>query len=193
MAITVISYPDNEINETINPPVSSIDSMRLVQNLWVDIQQAVNDTYIEIVFNGVTTTLLITDECRYTPYDIAFKNKEGALQIVTMFKARKEELSITKEEFESDRGQPINGNHQFVKYNVQGREKFKINSGFVKEAMNETFKQLLLSESCWHLSGGNFIPLNVASQSLQYKTRAEDRLINYELEFDYAYNEINNI
>ena len=192
MAITIISYPDNNINESIAEP-TSLDSAEMVQNLWIDVADAGTDEYIEIVFEGVTTTLLITDECRYTPYDIAFKNKDGALQIVTMFKARKEELSVTKEEFESDRGQPINGNHQFVKFNVQGREKFKINSGFVKEAMNETFKQLLLSESCWHLLNGNYIPLNVASSSLQYKTRAEDRLINYELEFDYAYNEINNI
>ena len=192
MAITIISYPDNNINESIIEP-TSLNSAEMVQNLWIDVADAGTDEYIEIVFNGVTTTLLITDECRYTPYDIAFKNKDGALQIVTMFKARKEELSVTKEEFESDRGQPINGNHQFVKFNVQGREKFKINSGFVKEAMNETFKQLLLSESCWHLLNGNYIPLNVSSSSLQYKTRAEDRLINYELEFDYAYNEINNI
>jgi len=192
MAITIISYPDNQINESIAEP-TTLNSAELVQNLWVDISEATTDEYIEIVFNGVTTTLLITDECRYTPYDIAFKNKEGALQIVTMFKAKRQELSVTKEEFESDRGQPIFGNHQFVKYNVQGREKFKINSGFVKESMNETFKQLLLSESVWQLLNGNYIPLNVASSSLQYKTRAEDRLINYEIEFDYAYNEINNI
>jgi len=192
MAITIISYPDNQINESIAEP-TSVNSAEMVQNLWVDIAEATTDEYIEIVFNSVTTTLLITDECRYTPYDIAFKNKEGALQIVTMFKAKKQELSVTKEEFESDRGQPIFGNHQFVKYNVQGKEKFKINSGFVKESMNETFKQLLLSESVWHLLDGNYIPLNVASSSLAYKTRAEDRLINYEIEFDYAYNEINNI
>jgi len=192
MAITIISYPDNQINESIAEP-TSVNSVEMVQNLWVDVSEATTDEYIEIVFNSVTTTLLITDECRYTPYDIAFKNKDGALQIVTMFKAKKQELSVTKEEFESDRGQPIFGNHQFVKYNVQGKEKFKINSGFVKESMNETFKQLLLSESAWHLLNGNYIPLNVGSSSLAYKTRAEDRLINYEIEFDYAYNEINNI
>lgn len=192
MAITIISYPNNNIDLSIEE-ATSLNSAEMVQNLWVDVADAGTDEYIEIVFNGVTTTLLITDECRYTPYDIAFKNKDGALQIVTMFKAVKEELSTTKEEFESDRGQPSEGKHQFVKYNVQGREKFKINSGFVKETMNETFKQLLLSESCWHLLNGKYIPLSIVSSGLQYKTRAEDRLINYELEFDYAYNEINNI
>ena len=192
MAITIISYPNNNINLSIDEP-TSIDSAEMVQNLFIDVAEAINDEYIEIVFNGVTTTLLITDECRYTPYDIAFKNKQGALQLVTMFKAIKKELSVNREEFESDRGQPIDGVHQYVKYNIQGREKFKMNSGFVKEAMNETFKQLLLSENVWHLLNGSYIPLNVTSSSLPYKTRQEDRLINYELEFEYAYNEINNI
>jgi len=28
---------------------------------------------------------------------------------------------------------------------------------------------------------------------LEYKTRMKDRLINYEVEFEYAFNEINNI
>lgn len=192
MAITIISYPNNNIDLSIEEP-TSIDSAEMVQNLFVNVADAVDDDYIEIVFNGVTTTLLITDECRYTPYDVAFKNKEGALQLLTFFKRKTQELSVTKEEFESDRSQPLEGNHQFVKYNVHGREKFRINSGFVKEAMNDTFKQLLLSESVWHLSEGNYIPINVSSSSFAYKTRQEERLINYEIEFEYAYNEINNV
>ena len=192
MAITIISYPNNTIDLSIDE-FTTLDSLEMVQNLWVNVSDATDEDYIEIIFNGVTTTLLITDECRYTPFDIAFKNKQGALQIVTMFKAMKKELSVNREEFESDRGQAIDGFHQFVKYNIQGRETFKINSGFVNENMNEVFKQLILSENVWHLLNGNYIPLNVKSSSLPYKTRQEDRLINYELDFEYAYNEINNI
>ena len=37
------------------------------------------------------------------------------------------------------------------------------------------------------------MPLNVSKKSLEYKTRQNDRLINYEFEFEYAYNEINNV
>lgn len=190
--ITVISYPDNQINESIAEPTSLIAN-EMVQNLWVNISEATTDEYIEIVFNDVTTTLLITDECRYTPIDIAFQNKEGAMQILTFFKAKTDSLNVTKEEFESDRGQPLAGNHQYVKFNVQGRSKFKVNSGFVSEEMNETFRQLLLSERVWQYKNEIFTPLNVSSSTIEYKTRQKDRLINYEIEFDYAFNEINNI
>jgi hypothetical protein len=165
----------------------------MVQNLWVDVSEATTDTYIEIVFNGVTTTLLITDECRYTPSDIFFQNKEGVGQILTIFKAKTDSLTVTNEEFETDRGQPLQGNHQYVTYNVQGKSNFKVNSGFVSEAMNETFKQLLLSERVWMYKDEVFTPLKVSSKSLEYKTRQKDRLINYEIGFDYAFNEINSI
>lgn len=190
--ITVISYPDNQIDYSISEP-ESLFAVEMVQNLWVNVSEATTDEYIEIVFNGVTTTLYITDECRYTPVDIAFQNKEGALQILTFFKAKSESLSTSKEEFESNRGQPLDGNHQFVKFNSQGREKFKVNSGFVDESMNETFKELLLSNTVWQYKDEVFIPLTVSTSSLEYKTRQKDRLINYEIEFDYAFNAINNV
>jgi len=192
MAITIISYPDNQINESIVEPTSLL-SNEMVQNVWVNVAEATTDTYIEIVFNGITTTLLITDECRYTPIDICFQNKEGALQFMTFFKAKTDSLSVTNEEFEGDRGQPLDGNHQYVKFNVQGKSKFKVNSGFIEESMNETVRQLLLSERVWMYSNEIFTPLNVAGKSLEYKTRQKDRLINYEIDFDYAFNEINSI
>jgi len=190
--ITVISYPDNQINESIAEPTSLL-ATEMVQSLWVDVSEATTDEYIEIVFNGVTTTLLITDECRYTPIDIYFQNKEGASQIIPFFKAKTESLNTSKEEFESDRGQPSAGNHQFVKFNVQGRGKFKVNSGFLSEEMNETFTQLLLSERVWMYKDEIFTPLNVSTSSIEYKTRQKDRLINYEIELEEAFNKINNV
>jgi len=191
-SITVISYPDNEINEAFTEPLTT-DSGELVRYVIVDLSETTTDEYIEIVYNSQTVTLVITEECRYTPIDIYFINKEGAQQSLTFFKALTEDMTVTDESFESDRGQPSLGNHQFVRYNVQAKSKFKVNSGYVDEDNNAAFKQLLLSERCWLLSNNTFTPLNVGSKSIEYKTRQKDRLINYEITFEYAYNEINNI
>lgn len=192
MTVTIKSYPDLQINETFTVP-TTIDSSQMVQNVWVNLAAATTDEYVEIIYNGVTTTLVLTEECRYIPMDIVFQNKEGAIQLMTFFKAKTESMNVTSEMFESDRGQPIDGNHQMVTYNVQANSKFKMNSGFVDESMNETFKQLLLSEKVWQFDGTNYIPLKLGSKSIDYKTRMKDRLINYEIEFEYAFNEINNI
>ena len=192
MIITVTSYPDNQINFSQDVGDSLLSS-ELVKYMFVDLSEATTDEYIEITYNGETITLLIQDECRYTPVDIYFQNKEGAEQVLTFFKAQTETLSVTSEEFQASRGQANLGNHQYIKYNVQGRQKLKVNSGFVNEEMNETFKQLFLSQRVWKYENGIFTPLNLSSKSFEYKTRQKDRLINYELEFEYAFNEINNI
>jgi hypothetical protein len=190
--ITIISYPNNNLNESIVVP-TSFNSTEMLKNIFINVSEAGNDEYIEVTYNGETITLLITDECRYTPVNIAFLNKEGAIVFVPFFKAKKESMSTTRETFESDRGQPINGNHQFVDFNVSGKTKYSINTGFVKEEMNETFKQLMLSSRVWEFVNENYIPLKITSSSIEYKTRQNDRLLNYQMEFEYAFNEVNNI
>jgi hypothetical protein len=188
---TVKSYPNLEINKILEVP-DTLQSSELVQLLWIDGSEAPTDNYIEVVYNGETVTLYLTDECRYTPLDIFFQNKEGAEQVITFFKAKKESMTVTDEVFESDRGQPSTGAHQFVRYNINAKSKFTINSGFVDESLNDTFKQLFLSERVWSYDG-TFTPLNISNKQLEYKTRANDRLINYEVEFSFAYNEVNNV
>ena len=190
--ITIISYPNNTINESIVVP-DSLDSSELVKYITVNVEDAINEEFIEVTYNNETITLLITDECRFTTYDINFINKEGAQQVLTMFKKRTDNISITSQEYESDRGQPLLGNHQFVKYNTQARKDFKVNSGFISEDVNETIQQLLLSDKVWILENSILTPVNLKSKSLEFKTRQNDRLINYELNFEYAFNEVNNI
>ena len=192
MAVTVISYPDNQINESYTTN-ATLNSNETISYVWVNVSEATTDEYVEIVYNGVTTTLLIQDECRWTPLDIFFFNKEGAQQSLTFFKSRTETMSVTSEDYESDRGQPSQWFHQYIKYNVQGKTKLKVSSGFVAEDVNEAFKQLLLSERVWMFDGTDFIPMNVSSTKIEYKTRQKDKLISYDIEFEYAFNEINNI
>lgn len=190
--INIKSYPNLEINRSITKTITS-DSNELVQYLIIDINETTNDEYVEVTFNGETITLLITDECKYTPIDMYFINKEGGQQSLTFFKSSVEDMRVSSEEFESDRGQANLGFHQFTRFNVNAKSKFKVNSGFVDEENNEAFKQLLLSGRVWKLDNNVFVPLNLNSKSIEYKSRQKDRLINYELTFDYAYNEINNI
>jgi len=190
--ITIISYPNNIINESIAVS-DTLESSEVISYINVDVSLATNEDFIEVAYNGETITLLITDECRYTPLNFYFINKDGAQQTITFFKKKTDSLSVTSEDFESDRGQPANGFHQFVKYNTNARKSFKINTGFVDESMNETMQQLYLSDKVWVVENGIVTPVNLKSTSLEFKTRQNDRLINYQAEFNYSFNEINTI
>lgn len=190
--VTVISYPDNEINYSHTFSLSDISSQQ-VRYVWVELGETSTDTTVEISFNGVTATLYITEECKYTPVDVMFQNKDGAQQVMTFFKERIDSMNVENEMYESDRGQPIDGNHQFVRFNVNAKSKFSINSGFIEQENNENIKQLLLSERLWIYDDGNLTPIMITSKDVTYKLQNKERLINYNFNFEYAYNEINNI
>lgn len=190
--VTIISYPNNTINQTL-PIDDTLNSSEILKYVKVDCSLAVDEKYIEVTYNNEVVTLLLVDECRYKPLDIHFINKEGAQQVLTFFKAQKENINITDETYEGNE-QPATFNHQFNRYNIQAKKKFDVNSGFIDESLNEDFTQLLLSKKVWLYDDElNYIPLNVSSTSLEYKTRQNDRLINYNIKFDYAFNEINTI
>lgn len=196
MAVTVTSFPNNEINLSFTTN-TTLESDKVISYVWVDFESIVDDTTIEIVFNNQTITLNLLEECRFTPVNIFFQNKEGAEQALFFFKERVDSINVTSEQFESDRGQPSDSFHQFVTFNVNGQAKFTVNSGFVNESLNESFKQLLFSERIWIVTqeGSTIVktPLTISTSNLEFKTRQKDRLINYEVEFEFGFTEINSI
>jgi len=190
--ITVKSYPSLFINFSATPAESDL-SNKAVKYLWIDVSLAINESYIEIVWNGKTTTLDITNECKYTPLDTFFQNKDGAIQAFTLFKKQQESISVKDSSFETNRGQASDGFHQFVRYGVQARTTLTAETGWLDEDMNEIVKQILLTERIWSFANGVYTPLNLKMTSQKFKTRQNDRLINYTMTFEKSYNEINNI
>ncbi len=188
---TIISQPNNEINITFAEGIST-DSDTIIKLINVNVADTTYDTSIEVTYNSEVINLIIEEECKYTPIDIYFMNKEGAQECLTFFKKRIEKMDVSKSTFESNIGIAINSYHQFNDYNIQARSSFKVNSGFVSENLNDDFKQLVLSSKVYYHDGTNFIPLNIITRSLTYLTKANDKLINYEIEFAYSYNEILN-
>ena len=194
--LTAKSYPSLELNKSYNIGTTN-DSKNKVVYLWVDLNDTVEDAYVEVTlstsFTTATIILDVVNECKYLPLDVVFQNKDGANQIFTFFKKQEESLSITDNHFETNRGQASDGFHQFVRHNVQGRTTLKAETGFIDEDNTEFVKQMLLSERIWSFVDGVYTPLNIVDKSFKYKTRQNDRLISYTVTFEKSYNEINNI
>jgi hypothetical protein len=189
---SVVSSPNSQINVAISEAATTT-SGELVKYIWIKCAEATTDTSITVEFEGTSVELLVQDEAKYTPVDVFFQNKEGAEQSFVFRKERKDTLSITKDTYEGDRQQPSSGSHQFIDFNVQGRSGFSLNTGFIDESNNDTIRELLMSERQWIYDGTNFIPINSKKLSLEYKTQLNEKLINYLVNFDYSYSEINNI
>ena len=83
--------------------------------------------------------------------------------------------------------------HQKYVYNKQGNETLVLNTGYVDDGQFETIKQIMLSEQVWAKIGTTVYPVNVNTSSLAKKTKINDRLVNYQLEFMFAFDVVNNV
>ena len=135
-------------------------------------------------------------ECKYEPYKLSFINKFGALQNVWFFKRSNKQLSTKKEDFKRN---TLVGNsyaidrHQQKNLYKMGNEKMDLNTGFYPEEYNEVFKEMQLSEDCWIEINDKVLPVNISDSSFSYKTGLNDKLINYTVKIDFAFDTINNI
>lgn len=159
---------------------------------------------IRVLSGSDTETINVyqLDECKFTPYKVTFVNKFGALQNIYFFKKSIQSINTTTETY---RASVFNReslmydiqDHQYREFSKQGRESITMNTGFISQEYNEVIKQLMLSEQVWvtqEVDGvSTILPMNLKSQSLQYKTRVNDKLIDYTLDFDYSFDKINTI
>ena len=146
-----------------------------------------------------TITLEAVCEPRYEQMQIIFYNKFGALQIMPFFKKSVTSINVTSNEFQRNIMEFDNApsydisKHSTAILGVNGNETISVNSGFIDESFNEVIKQMMLSEQVWIDNGNSVLPINLNSKSLTFKKSVNDRLINYTIDFSYAFNTINNI
>lgn len=190
--VQIISSPNNEINLDLTVATST-DTNDYFKGVWIDCNDLTDDNEVEINYNGETYLIEVIEECKYQPIDIFFVNKEGQLQSFTFFKERTESTNIKKETYQRTGIDVSTGQHQYVDYNLNSKTSFKINSGFVEESQNETFAQMALSKKVWQLNSSKFIPLNIKTSNIEYLTTIKDKLIKYNLEFSYSYDDINTL
>ena len=177
---------------------STNESDEYVRYVSVDVSDATTDEYITITTQpaGDIFTYEVVDECRYLPTEVVFKNRYGKYDTITMFKKRVDTLKIEKKDFKNNY---ISGGtysltrHQIKDINIVGNENVTLNSGFITQAENELYKELLLSDQVYFYENSSFVPVRVLTRALPFKTRTNDKVINYTVDFDYAFNTINNI
>jgi hypothetical protein len=130
-------------------------------------------------------------EPKYSPVICSFINRFGGWQFLTFFKAQTNNINVTGSNFNllQDSIDYNTSKGQSKSFNINGKQSVKLSSGFVPENYSDLIQDLLLSETV--LLDGK--PVEVKTQATTLKTSLQDKNINYEIEFDYAFNLINNV
>ena len=202
---TNFSYRENSSNsfdsyrERIETQDGILEESICLSNFLDDFK---TEDYDEILISsdyGVHQVKVKTIEvCKHKPYKATFVNRYGIEEDLWFFKRSDTSLSVDKENF---RGNSIgrysagDGVKTMSHFNVNGKEKIVLNSGFVEEEMNEAFRQLLLSEevTLYDYKENKTYNVNLGTSELQYKQHINDKLINYTIEFEFAHEVINNV
>ena len=139
--------------------------------------------------------------------EIVFINKYGSQQDLWFSLKETQNLSRKNENYKSntlyyDDSPPYYqiSDSPVKTFNTNAKKTYSLNSGYYPEGAAEYFEQLLLSEYVWmkvyrkeNPASELTIPVRVKSSSIELKTSVNNRLINYTIEFEDAFDYINNI
>ena len=136
--------------------------------------------------------------------EITFINKFGVQQVLWFFLKKGKSMSRKNESYKANTiTYPTTNNPATYSiqdapnkvFNTQAKQSHKLSSGYYPEDQNQFFEQLLLSEYIWLKleSSAVRIPVKVKTSSMNFKTSVNDRLIEYSIDFEEAFDYINNI
>lgn len=192
------------------PPSTSIklmatdtsDDMQAITNI------ASGTTDSTYTYRSSTLNINVVDCSKYTPTEVYFINKMGAIQPLWFFTKLVETVSVKGESYQRNIIDLTSGSptyftpefagypsypHQIKSYNKNGKTSYKLSSGYYPERANTYFEELLISEYVWIVLGSTVIPVKIKTSNMVYKTSLNDKLIEYSFEFESAFDYINNV
>jgi hypothetical protein len=145
---------------------------------------------------------------KYTPIKVYFVNKLGAVQWLYFFTKDVELLNTSQETYQRNTIDTSTTTasyfapkystyptypHPITTYNKNGKTSYSLSSGYYPERANPYFEQLLLSEDVWIEKNNLPVAIQVKTSNMTLKTSLNDNLIDYTIQFEEAFDYINNI
>jgi hypothetical protein len=167
-----------------------------------------NDNYFEIYsLNGdeyqliYQVKLVNLCEIKYNPIKLDYVNRLGGKQSMYFFKNSNQTIEVKGSDYNTNTfdGYPVYNTTLGQKriYNKNGSKTIKCNSGWLNEAENINIQDIMLSENLLLTYDENGATVTKAvtlkNSSQLFKTHLNEKVINYELEFEVASQLINNV
>ena len=198
--LTLYTGSGNSVKYT-NLSTGATNTTGLTTNVWRDVPRvyapyAAVGNRLEIIDGSAnvlyTSTFVPKIECKYTPVQIDFVNKFGAWQREFFFKASYDSLNVENTEYNLMPSTFPNYNlreGQRAVFNANGKKSIRVNSDWVSESYKEVIQQLMLSERILI----DKKPAKINTKSTELFKSINTHMINYQLEFEYAYDVINSV
>ena len=199
---SIIQYSSNSVGDydmfksRVELDGGIVEAKSCIEAVYSDYYSTMDVDYVKVSYNGLEELIQVkeVEECKYTTYKVTFKNKFGAWQDLWFFKRSDLSLNTKAETYKSNvitQGTYNISDHQKKIYRKNGTESLKLNTGFYPESYNEVFTQLSLSEQVYIEYNDQTLPINVKTSNLTFKNNVNDKLINYSIDVEFAFDKIN--
>jgi len=164
-----------------------------------------NGTDTELEQDSITCTINRIDCTKYGEGNkVTFINKYGVLQDLWFFLKNVKSITRTNETYQANTLSATATYSQsdatYKLFNTKAKQSRTLSSGYYPEYTNAYFEELLLSEYVWMTRPqvdqpniDEIVPVTVKTSNMTYKTSVNDRLIEYTIEFEDAFDYINNV
>lgn len=188
---TLVDYTVNGVTTTQTILEAGTDVCLYRVPLTLNTTDEVTDVRIYQLDLSIEYTTRVRRICepKYTPVVVDFINRFGGWDFITFFKTRTDSVATDSKPYRLNQSNwqytPVIGESK--EFNFSQKQTVKLSTGFVPETYNDLIMQLMASQTI--LLGGR--PALVKTKSLPLKSQLNNRLINYEVEFEMNYNIIN--
>ena len=166
-----------------------IDVLRVYQSYYSSGNTLeILDTSDNVIWTG---TFEPQSNCKYDAVLCDFVNKYGCWQRTYFYAASNDTLTVDSQEYNlmqtNTDYNTIQGQRQV--FNNNGKKSIKVNTDWVTEDYKELLRQIMLSEKIII----NDYPAKLNSKSTELFKNINTKMINYSLEFEYAFDVINSV
>jgi hypothetical protein len=136
----------------------------------------------------------VEDECYYTPVRIAYKNRYGQFDFFNFYKRHNTQFNTDQRLYQPQLGSWQSSTLSYNQYQtraqryiVDATEVLECNTDYIEQGYNDLFKQMLVADEIYWLydQTNNLVkPLTIQTNSLQFKTGVNNKLIQYTITFD---------
>ena len=201
-SVTNYTPGNNSNTRIVYIPYDKANAQLFVNTAAVPI--TLNDTFqigfgTDAVTPQFTYTVEEVCEPKYTPVRVSFINKFGVVDYLTCFKVSTRSGNFTAEQYmpqiniSATTPQSLTQTMQKRRFDVNSTEIITLNTGWVPENYDDVIRELLMSEKVSINYDGVEFTVNPQDSGVDYQKEINQKMINYTLSFEIAWDIRNNI
>ena len=132
---------------------------------------------------------------KYPNVRISWKNRYGQFDWYSFYMVNRKSFQTTKKTYQPQLGTWEGATLSYQSYDssnlnyiVDSTQTLQVNSWWLSDDYNDFFKQLLVSDEIYYWEGTTAKPITIATSDIQFKTGVNDKVVQYQFDFNLGQN-----